>query len=333
MSPLAIQLAIAGLAAFSAGAVIYVLLLPRFDGSKRSNKRLEAAVRPRASVKESKGKSDTRKRRRSVEDVQRDFEEKQKALAKQQAKPPLSLQLRRAGLNWTRKTYWMVGAGIGAVVFVVLFITGTASTVPSAGLGIAAAVFGPKLVIKFRASRRQKKFLEEFPNAVDVIVRGVKAGLPLVDCMRIISKDSQEPVKSEFLAIIEEQAIGVPLGEAISKLPQRMPLAEANFFAIVITIQAQAGGSLSEALAGLSKVLRGRKQMKAKITAMSQEAKSSAGIIGSLPFFVSGIIYLVAPQYIIVLWTTSAGNMILVGCAVSMALGSLVMRNMINFDI
>ena len=126
-------------------------------------------------------------------------------------------------------------------------------------------------------------FLTVLPDAVDVIVRGIKAGLPLLDSLKMVAAEGQEPVKSEFKAIIETQTIGLPLGEACAKLYERMPLPEANFFGIVIAIQQKAGGNLSEALGNLSKVLRERKKMKAKIQAMSMEAKASAAIIGSLP--------------------------------------------------
>ena len=121
---------------------------------------------------------------------------------------------------------------------------------------------------------------------VDVIVRGIKAGLPLLDSLKIIALDSQEPIKSEFKAIVETQTIGMPIGEACGKLYERMPLPEANFFGIVISIQQKAGGNLSEALGNLSRVLRDRKKMKAKIQAMSMEAKASASIIGALPICV-----------------------------------------------
>ncbi|MDH3196445.1 MAG: type II secretion system F family protein, partial [Hyphomicrobiales bacterium] len=166
----------------------------------------------------------------------------------------------------------------------------------------------------------------------DVIVRGVKAGLPLIDCLKVIASDSQEPVRSEFQEIVEDQTLGLPLDEAVSRLPERVPLAEANFFAIVISIQSRSGGSLSEALSNLSKVLRDRKMMKAKIKAMSTEAKSSAGIIGSLPIIVVILIYLSSPHYILLLFETDQGNMVLAGCVVWMMMGVGVMKKMINFD-
>jgi tight adherence protein B len=163
-------------------------------------------------------------------------------------------------------------------------------------------------------------------------VRGVKAGLPLSDCIRIIASETQEPVKSEFRQIADSQAIGVSLPEAATKLFDRVPLAESNFFGIVVTIQQKAGGSLSDALGNLSRVLRERRKMKAKIKAMSMEAKASAAIIASLPIAVMLLVWLTSPNYIELLWTTPTGRVMLMCSAMWMGVGVFVMRRMINFD-
>ncbi|WEJ11993.1 type II secretion system F family protein (plasmid) [Sinorhizobium sp. M103] len=152
------------------------------------------------------------------------------------------------------------------------------------------------------------------------------------DCLRVIATEAQEPVKGEFLAIVQDQTLGIPVDEAVKRMSERMPLAEANFFAIVVAIQSRTGGSLSEALGNLSKVLRERKKMKAKIKAMSAEAKSSAGIIGALPFVVAGAVYFTSPDYMTLLFTTTIGKIVLVCCGLWMGIGILVMRKMINFD-
>ena len=173
----------------------------------------------------------------------------------------------------------------------------------------------PYWLLGYLKKRRERRFLNVFPDAVDVIVRGIKAGLPLLDSLKMIALEGQEPVKSEFQAILETQAIGMPLGDACQRLYQSMPLPEANFFGIVIAIQTEAGGNLSEALGNLSKVLRDRKKMKAKIQAMSMEAKASAAIIGSLPPAVMGIVYITSPTYIELLWTHPTGQLMLLGSA------------------
>jgi tight adherence protein B len=190
----------------------------------------------------------------------------------------------------------------------------------------------PLWLLKFLKKRREAKFLAAFPDAVDVIVRGVKAGLPLLESLRVILHDAPEPLKGEMRGILELQAVGVPLGEACGKLYEHIPVAEANFFAIVIGIQQRAGGNLSEALGNLSRVLRDRKKMKAKIQAMSMEAKASAMIIGALPLGVMTLVYITSPQYIELLWTQPMGRVMLAGSAVWMSMGVLVMRKMINFD-
>ncbi|MGH6677102.1 MAG: type II secretion system F family protein, partial [Xanthobacteraceae bacterium] len=133
-------------------------------------------------------------------------------------------------------------------------------------------------------------------------------------------------------SIIETQTIGIPLGDACLKLYERIPVPEANFFGIVVAVQQRAGGNLSEALGNLSRVLRDRKKMKGKIKAMSQEAKASAAIIGSLPIVVLGLVYFTSPTYIELLWTAQLGRLMLAGSAFWMFTGIMVMRKMINFD-
>jgi tight adherence protein B len=203
---------------------------------------------------------------------------------------------------------------------------------PAVGVGFAAFLGLPQWMLRFLKKRRETRFLMAFPDAVDVIVRGIKAGLPLLDSIKIVSSDTPEPVKSEFRAIIETQTIGMPLGDACAKLHERMPLPEANFFGIVVSIQQKSGGNLSEALGNLSRVLRDRKRMQAKIKAMSMEAKASAAIIAALPVSVMALVYITSPNYIELLWTTPMGRMMMAASAAWMAMGVLVMKKMINFD-
>ena len=199
-------------------------------------------------------------------------------------------------------------------------------------LALAGAFGLPRWLLSYLKKRREGKFLDAFPDAVDIIVRGVKAGLPLLDCLKMITIEAPEPVKSEFRAIVETQAIGMPLGEACAKLYEQMPVPEANFFGIVVSIQQRSGGNLAEALGNLSRVLRDRKKMKAKIQAMSQEAKASAGIIGALPLAVMTLVYITSPNYISLLWTEPLGRVMLAASVVWMSMGVMVMKKMINFD-
>ena len=200
------------------------------------------------------------------------------------------------------------------------------------GFGFAAAFGVPFWLLNFLKARRESKFLNAFPDAVDVIVRGIKAGLPLLDSLKLIASDAPEPVRSEFRAIIETQTISLPIGEACLRLHDTMPVPEANFFGIVVAIQQRAGGNLSEALGNLARVLRDRKKMKAKIQAMSMEAKASASIIGALPVAVGSLVWLTSPAYIELLWTDPFGRVMIACSACWMGIGILVMRKMINFD-
>jgi tight adherence protein B len=220
---------------------------------------------------------------------------------------------------------------LGFLVFAItlLFDGGLLAAVAmafAAGLGV------PRWLLGFLKKRREKKFLAALPDAVDVIVRGIKAGLPLFESIKVVAADAPQPLRGEFLSIIETQAVGMPLGDACLRLYDRMPLPEVNFFGIVVAIQQKSGGNLSEALGNLSKVLRDRKKMSEKIRAMSMEAKSSAGIIGSLPPIMMFLVYLTTPQYISLLWTEPVGRIMLAGCLFWMGMGIFVMKKMINFD-
>jgi tight adherence protein B len=235
-------------------------------------------------------------------------------------------------LGWSQRTYVFISIIAGAATFLFVLSGTSLGSLSSLAFGMAGGLLLPHLYVGTKRKRRFNTFTEEFPNAVDIIVRGVKSGLPLVDCLKIIATEAQDPVRGEFRLIIEDQTLGIPLDEAVQRLSERVPLTEVNFFSIVIAIQSRTGGSLSEALGNLSKVLRERKKMKAKIKAMSSEAKASAGIIGSMPFAVTIIVYLSTPEYISLLFTTLTGNLVLAASGIWMLMGILVMRKMINFD-
>ena len=331
-SPFVVQIAVALLAVFSVGGVLAAAFYPRLAGGTKSEKRLEAIAATKRKVAADRLATEEGRRRRSVEDTLKELEETQKAKARKSQKPTLTNRMRQAGLGWTKNTYYLVCVGAAFGTFAVALIAMGFGLIPSAGFAMSGGVLLPHFFVNFKRKRRLKNFTMEFPNAVDVIVRGVKAGLPLVDCLKIIAAEAQEPVASEFREIVEDQTLGLPMAEAVNRLPERIPLAEANFFAIVIAIQSRTGGSLAEALSNLSKVLRDRKKMSGKIRAMSAEAKSSAGIIGSLPIVVAVLVYITSPDYILLLFQTTVGNIVLTICGLWMLMGILVMRKMINFD-
>ncbi len=319
------------LASSSVGGLMLAAFYPRAAKASPYRQRFER-VAGRTEVNRAESADEERRdRRRSVEKSLREIEEKQKAQARKGGKPKLAIRLRQAGLGWSVRTYWLACAGSGLATYVLISFLGLGAFT-TLGFAIAGGLLLPHLHVNTKRNMRLKRFTAEFPNAVDVIVRGLKAGLPMPDCLRVIAAEAQEPVKGEFVTIAQDQTLGLPVDEAVERMCERIPLPEAKFFAIVITIQSRTGGSLSEALGNLSKVLRERKKMKAKIKAMSAEAKSSAGIIGALPFFVAGAVYLTSPDYMSLLFTTLAGKMVLAGSALWMGIGTFLMRKMINFD-
>lgn len=313
------------LASVAIGGLAYVFLYPVLSGERKAAQRLQNVASTEPTSRAARGPQ--KSRRDAVESTLRDFEERQK----KSKTVPLSVRIQRAGLSWSKRQFALISAIIGLGMFAIGFLSGT-GLLPAAALGFAGAFGIPRWLLTFLKKRREGKFLEALPDAVDIIVRGVKAGLPLIDCIKMITLEAPEPLKTEFRLIVETQAIGIPLGEACSKLHERTPVPEANFFGIVVAIQQKAGGNLSEALGNLSKVLRDRKKMRAKIQAMSQEAKASAAIIGALPIIVMVLVYLTSPKYITLLFTDPTGNMMLAGSAVWMTMGVLVMKKMINFD-
>ncbi|ESY84941.1 type II secretion system F family protein [Mesorhizobium australicum] len=329
-------LAFVVLAGFSAGAVAYVFLFNQISNEKQAGRRLEtikAAETDRSVVKATRDRAaDAAKRRKSVQDSLKDLDEKQKSKDIAVKKPPLKAQLRQAGMKVSIERFYIYSAICGLALTVVAFVAG-APMIVLPGVLLAGALGLPRWFVSFRRSRRVKSFLNEFPNALDVIVRAVKSGLPLNDAIRLIANESPEPVKTEFRRIVDSQQMGLSIPDATLRMPETMPCTEASFFGIVIQIQSQAGGNLSEALGNLSRVLRDRKKMKAKVAALSMEAKASAAIIGALPFIVAFLVYLSSPNYLMPLFTTSVGHLILGVSAVWMSIGIFVMRKMMNFEV
>ncbi|HEY5379242.1 MAG TPA: type II secretion system F family protein [Pseudolabrys sp.] len=313
------------LATTAVGGIAYVFIYPILSGEKKAEARVASVAK--ASPTTRTARNQPKSRRDSVENTLKEFEERHK----KSKRPSLSIRIAQAGLTWSKQKYMVISIVIGIVMFMGGLI-GNAGLTAAAGLGFAGAFGLPRWLLSFLTKRREAKFLNAFPDAVDIIVRGVKAGLPLLDCMKMITVDAAEPLKSEFRAIVETQAVGMPLGEACGKLYERMPVPEANFFGIVISIQQKAGGNLAETLGNLSRVLRDRKKMKGKIQAMSQEAKASASIIGALPVAVMTLVWITSPQYINLLFTEPLGHLMLAASAMWMFMGVMVMKKMINFD-
>jgi len=328
-NPELLQYGMAALLALAIAGMVFALAYPYLSGDKTGEKRIQNVTDTKARRTARAAPVDnTAQRRKQVADTLKDLEQRQK----QSEKLTLRMRLQRAGLDITPKTFWIASAVSGVVTAIVVALTvPAANLVAIAGSAVVGFLGLPRWFVGFMMKRRQNKFVSEFANAIDVIVRGVKSGLPLNECLGIIARESPEPLCTEFREVVEQTRVGVPLGEALERMMTRVPMPEVKFFAIVIGIQQQAGGNLSEALGNLSGVLRDRKKMQMKIKALSAEAKASAGVLAALPFVVSTMLIVVAPKYIAFLWITKTGNMLLGIGAFWMFMGIMVMRKMINF--
>ena len=329
-----IVLAIIVLAAVAAGAVCYGFLFTQMETDKKAASRVSrvsSAETDRVKVKAARDRvQEMSKRRKSVQDNLKDLEKRQQENTKR--KLTLKSRLTQAGFAMTPAKFYTFSAALAVFLMLVAFVAGAPLLVVLA-LPVIAGLGLPRWILGFLIKRRQNKFLTEFPNALDVIVRSIKSGLPLNDAVRLVANEGREPVKTEFRRIVEAQQVGLSVPDACMRMTNYMPLQEVSFFAIVIAIQSQAGGNLSEAIGNLSKVLRDRKKMKAKVQALSMEAKASACIIGALPFIVATLVYMTSPQYMMILFTDPRGHLIMGLSAVWMSIGIFVMKNMVSFDI
>ena len=319
-------LALAFLAFTAIGGIAWVFIYPMLSGEKKAESRRASIARPEPAAARQADKNQ-RSRREQVEGSLKDLE----ARRLKEKSVPLSTRIGQAGLSWTTQRFWIMSGILAVAAFFIAFWAG-GGLLGGVGMAFGAGFGLPRWMLGYLKKKREAAFLKALPDAVDVIVRGIKAGLPLFESIKVVAADAPEPLKSEFLAIIETQTIGMSLGDACARLYERMPVPEANFFGIVIAIQQKSGGNLSEALGNLSRVLRDRKKMAEKIQAMSMEAKASAGIIGSLPPIVMLLVWLSTPEYIALLWTHPIGQFMLVACVGWMTIGILVMKKMINFD-
>ncbi len=327
---------IIALAALAAGAICYAVLFSSIETEKKTDARLNRVKTAASDIGNARVARDRlqeiSKRRKSVQDSLKDLEKKQEEKSRKMGDASIKSRLAQTGLPLRLIHFYVVSGVLGLIVLGVVIIAGAPPLV-AVGAGFAAGFGLPRWIIGFLVKRRQKKFLNEFPNALDVMVRSIKSGLPLNEAMRLIASDGQEPVKTEFRRAVESQQVGFSIPEACVRMMQTMPLPEVNFFSIVIMIQSQAGGNLSEALSNLARVLRERKKMKAKVQALSMEAKASAVIIGALPFIVALLVYLTSPEYMMLLFTDPRGHIIMLFSGIWMSIGIFVMRNMINFEL
>jgi tight adherence protein B len=314
------------LSAVSLGGIA-LAIMPYLSGEVRAEKRQEQLLNRSAAREIAAIQRNAVNRREQVAQSLKDLEQRQAT----KNKIDLGTRIAQAGLTWSKRRYY-VTSGLLALAFALTALLVSGNLFLVLGAALVGAFGMPRWILSYLTKRRAKRFIKEFPNAIDVVVRGVRSGLPLGDCLRIIAGEAAEPVRSEFRHVIESQSLGLSIAEACERLYQRVPVIEANFFGIVITVQQKSGGNLAETLSNFSRVIRERRKMRDKVQAMSMEAKASAAIIACLPFSVAILVYLSSPDYISLLWKAFHGKITLMVAGLWMGVGVLVMRKMIHFD-
>lgn len=299
------------------------------DSSTQALKRAEGftngATRT-ARAKQARADANTPEARRKAIELQL----KEAERLERKARMTMKARLKHAGMSLSIRTFWIMSAGLGVFAFFMPLLFGLNLFV-AAGIALVAGLGLPRWIVGFIGKSRMKKFALEFPNAVDIIVRGIKTGLPVHDCFKIIARESPAPLGPEFQRLVEGLGVGLTLPQALDRMYERMPTPELRFFSIVIAIQQKTGGNLAEALGNLTTVLRARRMMVEKIKALSSEAIASAGIIGSLPPVVMILVSLTTPSYMAVLFTDFRGQILLLCGGLWMALGIFMMKRMISF--
>ena len=325
MTPILLAL----LAIVAVGAAGFALV-PSLMGGGRAEKRIKALQGDIQANRRLNSDARTRDTRRK--EIQQTLRQQTEALEKKKKSIPLQARLYQAGMKLKPAAFIRNSVIFGALLFVITFVM-QVELLYCLVFGLAGGYLLPRMYLNRRRKKYQNAFLDELPNAVEAIVRGVKSGLPLNDSMRLVAREAKEPIKSDFQRVLDQQAMGKSIPEAVLSLYDRVPVSEVNFFVVVIGVQNQSGGNLSEALGNLARVLRNRKKMKLKVKAMSSEAKASAGIIGSLPIIVAILVSLTTPTYLLPLIETDIGKICLGIAAILMFMGGFIMNRMVQFDI
>ena len=322
------------LASFALALGLILLIAVAIGGfttqaDKRLRRRLQRIENPRRSRETSESGLDLRRNTRnsSIPTLDR--------LITQLLPRPAELRRRlaRTGKKLSLGEYVLGSAVLGvtvAVISKVLFVTSL--LIPLLiGIGVGLAI--PNMLVGVLIKRRLGAFTAQFPEAIDLIVRGLKSGLPVPASMQTVSDEMQDPVASEFRQITDQLRVGVMLEDAMRAAADRLATAEFRFFVISLAVQRETGGNLAETLENLADILRKRRQMKLKIKAMSSEAKASAMILGSLPFVLFGILLLVNAGYVMQLFSDHRGLVMVAFGLVSLTVGIIVMAKMVRFEI
>ncbi|UIP06542.1 type II secretion system F family protein [Erythrobacter sp. SDW2] len=244
----------------------------------------------------------------------------------------LELRLDRTGKGWTVSQYFYASLGIGLTVAVLMYLRSGAAMM-SLVVGVMVGAGFPHLAVNFMMNKRTNAFNAKFPDAIELLVRGLRSGLPVTETLQVVAQEIPGPVGFEFKAIVDRIKIGKPMEEALAQTGDKLGIAEFNFFCITLAIQRETGGNLAETLSNLAEVLRKRGQMKLKIKAMSSESKASAYIVGSLPFIVFTMIWWINPEYLSGFFTEDRLIVAGLGGMVWMSIGAFIMAKMVSFEI
>lgn len=293
-----------------------------------NNKILEGRLRK---IKSRHGKAN------KLQDLQKKnlFIRKEKSFFEQFVPNPDELRKRftQTGRKITLTNYVFSNLAVAVVVAILMFTAGGLSILTSLTVGIFAGLFLPHMYINRAIKKRLEKFNKQFPEAIDLIVRGLQAGLPVTESIAAVAQEMKDPIAKEFRTVTEEIQLGKTLNNALWAVSERLDTPEFKFFIISLSVQQETGGNLSETLQNLSDILRGRQRLKLKIRAMSSEGKASAYIIGGLPFIMFGLITALNFGYMSVMWTDPRGQMALLLGLVWLGLGMFIISKMISFEV
>ena len=306
--------------------VIGYLLASGPSAGKESNRRLQA-VRYRHS-----DSADTRVESQLKKAIAARKPKRQKAAGSSSRSEALQLRLERTGMGWTVTQYIYASVGLTAVIALLLFLkSGSFALALAVGLVIGAGL--PHMVVGHLVKKRTNAFNAKFPDGIELLVRGLRSGLPVAETLAVVASEVPGPVGAEFRAVVERIKIGRTMEEALQETANKLGTPEFQFFVITLAIQRETGGNLAETLSNLADVLRKRAQMKLKIKAMSSESKASAYIVGSLPFVVFVLVYMVNPTYIGGFFTDDRLIVAGLGGLVWMSIGGFIMAKMVSFEI
>ncbi|MBM3491022.1 MAG: type II secretion system F family protein [Alphaproteobacteria bacterium] len=308
----------------------YAVLAPQFKARARLRRRIAWAARHEGAQADSDRQQRGGGRKREIQSRLKEAETKKST--KQTFSQRFRNALRMAGLSMSLGQFFLM-CGLLSLVVAGIYLAMGYPAIGAVPAAIAGGFGLPRSVVGWLGKRRVKQFTLRFADAVDVIIRGIRSGLPVRECLNIIARESPEPISGVFRELVEAQRIGLTLDQALARALELMPTPEMKFFTIVLSIQQRTGGNLAETLQNLSNVLRARKRMQDKVQALSSEAKSSAMIIGSLPFIMTGLLWLVSPDYIALLFTDKLGTYMILAGLTWMSIGVIVMKQMISFEI